>query len=81
VFADDDSRRYVLVNPTDDALLVRLTTPDTVIDCDALAFGRIDLDEVAGTVQIETADTPTAITVRGAAVSRLIVNGEETALN
>ena len=43
--ADDDAGRYVFVNPTDEEAPLWLETPDTVIECDAFGFGRIDLDE------------------------------------
>ncbi|TAK54879.1 MAG: hypothetical protein EPO22_15125 [Dehalococcoidia bacterium] len=79
VFADDDARRYVVVRPSDAAAAMRLRTPDTVIGCDAFGFRRIDVDERAGTVSVETAGETGAVRVRSSHGLRVIVNGDEAA--
>jgi hypothetical protein len=53
LFADADARCYVFVNPSDEETPVWLETAATIVECDAFAFGRIELDEGASTVRID----------------------------
>ncbi len=78
LFADDDARRYVVVHASDDARPLGLLTPDVRVECNAFGFGRIDVDERAGTVTVETAGEAGAVRVRSSLGLRVIVNGVET---
>ena len=71
----------MLTNPTDIANAIRLSTPATTIECQSFPFGRIDLDEAAGTVRIDAAGAPVALNVTGTAATKLIVNGQPSPLS
>ena len=75
--ADDDTRRYVAINPSDAATRINLTTPDTGIACDTFPLGRIDLDEAAGIARIDAKVGPGDIRATPATL-RIIVNGIES---
>jgi hypothetical protein len=75
LLADDDARRYILLHCNDEDTPLWLETPDTVVECDDFAFGRIDLDDAAGTVAIEAAGSIGPIRIRGAGAIRMAVNG------
>ncbi len=78
VFADDDARRYVVVRPSDAIAPLRLRAADTVVECDAFGFGRIDVDERASTVTVEMAGETGAVWVRSSLPMRVIVNEVES---
>ena len=75
LFADDDAKRYVFVNPSDDAVPVWFETSDGVVECDEFAFGRIEVDWKAGTVAIESADGIGPVRLRASKHARLLING------
>ncbi len=74
-FADPARGRYAFVNPGSDEAPVWLETPDTVIECDAFSFGRVDLDEQAAVVRIEAVGEIGAVRLRSVAGLRLHLNG------
>ncbi|HEY8173930.1 MAG TPA: hypothetical protein VIH21_12660, partial [Dehalococcoidia bacterium] len=78
LIADDDARRYIVINPSDAPTQISLTTPDTRITSDAFPLGRIDLDETAGVVRIDGAVDPAEIVVTPATL-RVIINGAGSA--
>ncbi len=80
LFADDDARRYVVVHAGDAATPMRVRTPDTSVECADFGFGRLDVDERAGAVTIETAGEAGAMRVRGSLGLRAFVNGIEAAV-
>ena len=72
--ADDDAQHYVFVNPSDDEAPIWFETPDTVIECDAFGFGRIELDDRAGAVSIEAVGEIGAVRIRREGDLRLKIN-------
>ncbi len=74
LIADDAAGRYVFVNPGDTAMPVRLSTPNTTVECDAFPCGRLDIDEAAGIIRVEATNDPGALRVDARAGSRLIVS-------
>jgi hypothetical protein len=80
LFADADAHRYVFVHPADAVTGLRLTTPATTIECEAFGFGRVDLDEAAGVLNIETTEPPGAIAVRPAGALQIVLNGDALAI-
>jgi|CXWL01.1.fsa_nt_gi hypothetical protein len=72
--ADDDAQHYVFVNPSDDEAPIWFETPDTVIECDAFGFGRIELDDRAGAVSIEAVGEIGAVRIRREGDLRLRIN-------
>ena len=75
--ADDDARHYLFVNPADEQAPVWLETPDTVVECDAFGFGRIDLDETTGTVHVEATGEIGTVRVRRDGNVTLTINGSD----
>ena len=75
LFADDDTRTYVVVKCSDRAGRVALHAGDTRVECDAIGFVRIELDAGAGAVSIETSSEPGAVRVQSAAAMTVTVNG------
>ncbi len=73
--ADDDAGHYVFVNPSDEEAPIWFETPSTVIECDAFAFGRIELDDRTGTVDIEAVGEIGAVRIRREGDLRLNING------
>jgi hypothetical protein len=72
--ADPDRGRYVCVRTALDAAPFRLETPRTTVACDAFGFGRMELDELAGTLEVE-AGVAAGIRARGRGPVRVTVNG------
>ncbi len=79
LFADDDARTYVLVKCGERRQPLTLRTGDTVVECSALAFARIEFDERAGTLRVETPSEPGEIRVHAATPIQLLVNGAAAA--
>ena len=77
LIADRDAGRYVVIRTAPDAGPLRLTTPRTTIECAVFGFGRLELDERAGTLAIET-DDPAGLTVNATAGLAVTVNGRPT---
>jgi hypothetical protein len=77
LFADDERRRYIFVNPSDEYIPVWLETPDSVVECEAFGFGRIVLDEQARTVEVEAANEIAPLRIRAADGMRLSLNGTD----
>jgi hypothetical protein len=77
LFADADSRRWVFVNPSDDAAPVWLETANSTVECEEFAFGRIELDEANGVISIECEDEIAPLRLRAASSMRLILNGND----
>jgi hypothetical protein len=75
--ADDDRRRYVVVNPSGDEAPLWLETPGVTVECDAFGFGRVEIDGSAGTVEVEAAGEIAPIRISGAATLRLAINGAD----
>ncbi|HET6615421.1 MAG TPA: hypothetical protein VFH62_06000, partial [Dehalococcoidia bacterium] len=76
-FADDETQRYVFVNPSEELAPVWLETPSTFIECDEFGFGRIKIDDASSAVTVDAAGPIAAIRLRAAPNGRLIVNGED----
>jgi hypothetical protein len=75
---DRESRRYVVVNPSDESVPVWLETPaGTVVECDEFGFGRIDLDERELRVAIEANGEIGVLRIRSEGAPRLMVNGTD----
>ncbi len=75
--ADDDAQHYVFVNPSDEQAPIWLETPDTVVECDALGFGRIELDDRTGAVLIEATGEIGTVRVRRDGNITLAINGSD----
>jgi hypothetical protein len=75
--ADADSRRYVVVNPSDEEAPLWLETPDVTVECDAFGFGRVTVDEATGAVEVEAGGEIAPVRIRGAATLRLAINGAD----
>ncbi len=77
LFADADARRYVFVNPSDEVNPLWLETPATIVECDAFGFGRVEVDEPAGTIAVEASGEIGALRIRAADGTRLAINGSD----
>ncbi|MBI5289448.1 MAG: hypothetical protein HY873_10810 [Chloroflexi bacterium] len=73
--ADDGARHYVFVNPSDEQAPVWLETPDSVVECDAFGFGRVELDDATGAVAIEATGEIGTVRVRRDGEITLTING------
>lgn len=74
---DPERGRYVYVNPSDEENPVWLETPRTVIECDAMGFGRIELNERAGTIAVEASGEIGALRIRATDGTTLSLNGAD----
>jgi hypothetical protein len=78
VFADRAQGRYVLVNPSDEAVPVTIETADgAVVDCDEFGFGRIDVDEKNSTIAVDATGEIGPLRVRIGRAPRLTLNGTD----
>jgi hypothetical protein len=77
LFADAAARAYVFVNPADDEAPLWLETPDTIVECDAFGFGRVEVDDAAGTVAVEAAGTVGPLRLRAPDLRSLTLNGAD----
>jgi hypothetical protein len=73
--ADPEARRYAFANPSDEVAPVWLETPRSVVECDAFGFGRIELDERAGTLAVEADGDIGPLRLRAAPGTRVTING------
>ena len=73
LFVDADRRRYVVLRTVHDIAPLRLETGRTTVECAAFGFGRLELDEREGTVNVEAA-ADARCTVAGAA--RLVLDAQ-----
>lgn len=74
--ADSERQRYVAANPSGERVALSLETPRTRIECESFGFGRLELDERAGTLTFETVDGPVWFALRGER-PRVLVNGTD----
>jgi hypothetical protein len=77
LYANATAGRYVFVNPSDESTPVWFETANTIIECDEFAFGRIEIDEAGASVSIHALDEIGVLTLRGAAATRLLINGAD----
>jgi hypothetical protein len=75
--ADDEGQHYVFVNPSEEEAPVWLETPDTIVECDAFGFGRIELDDATGAVLIEATGDIGTVRVRREGNLQLSINGAD----
>jgi hypothetical protein len=70
LLADADARRYVVLRTALEPGALRLATARSRIECASFAFGRLELDEAEGTLEIEATEaedvsvTPAAMKLR-----------------
>jgi hypothetical protein len=77
-FADRDAGRYVIVNPSDEAVPVSLeTAAGTMFECDEFGFGRIDVDEKGALVAIEANGEIGELRIRIDRAPRVSINGTD----
>ena len=73
--ADAASGRYVFVNPSDEPAPLWLETPRTIVECDEFAFGRVEIDEQAGTLSVEATGPIGQLRLRAEGPLRFQLNG------
>lgn len=77
VVVDPDGGRTIFVNPSDEEAPLWLETPDTIVECDAFAFGRVAIDEQALTVTVDATGAIAPIRIIGTQRHALILNGTD----
>lgn len=75
--ADPQAGRYVYHHLEDDDASLWIETPALTIECDAFGIGRVEVDERAGVLTIETGERIGGVRVRSPRALRLLLNGAD----
>lgn len=73
--ADDDAGAWVVANPSADEAPVWLETPSVAVECEALPYGRIEVDGAARSIAVDVAEAMGALRVMSEQPYRVTVNG------
>ena len=77
--ADEDRGHYTIIRPTPEEMPLWFETLNTIVECDSIGLSRMELDEQAGTVDVEAVGEigPVRVRSRLATSLRLSINGAD----